>query len=63
MDDYTEAAATAIISYVQVGASGSGATSVHTVAIPSGGAAAATEGRTIPEIFNKKSIVEIKAKE
>ena len=62
MDDYTEAVAAAIISYVQVGASGSGATSVHTVAIPSGGGSA-TEGRTIPDIFNKKSVVEIKAKD
>ena len=62
MDDYTEAVATAIISYVQVGSSGSGATSVHTVAIPSGGGAA-TEGRTVPEIFNNKSVVEIKAKD
>ena len=61
MDDYTEAVGAAIISYVQVGASGSGTTSVHTVAIPSGGGG--TEGLTIPEIVNKKSIVEIKAKD
>ena len=62
MDDYTEAVGAAIISYVQVGASGSGTTRVHTVAIPFGGGAA-TEGRSIPEIFNKKSVVEIKAKD
>ena len=52
MDDYCEEVSAAIISYMQVGASGSGTTSVHTVAIPSGGGVA-TEGRTIPEYLIK----------
>ena len=53
MYNHCESVAAAIVSYVQVGASGSGTTSVHTAAIPSGGGVA-TEGRTMPEIFNKK---------
>ena len=62
MYNHCESVAAAIVSYVQVGASGSGTTSVHTASIPSGGGAA-TEGRTIPEIFNKKSVVKIKSKD
>ena len=47
MYNYCEEVAAAIISYIQVGASGSGTASVHTASIPSRGGAA-TEGRTIP---------------